>query len=123
MAAVTALAYLALVKRNSSYRLPLGEQAGADAVPGDDPDQTAGSDSTHVVYEVVEHDGGFAYKVGDVFSETFATRLQAQDAAAAAARRQVRPGSDEEIEYQDADGKWHADRSEGVDRPETEVRA
>lgn len=25
----------------------------------------------HVRYEVVEHDGGFAYKVGDVFSETF----------------------------------------------------
>lgn len=26
---------------------------------------------TRITYEIVEHDGGWAYKVGDVFSEPF----------------------------------------------------
>ncbi len=29
---------------------------------------------SHVTYTVVEHDGGWAYKLGDVFSETFASK-------------------------------------------------
>ena len=37
---------------------------------------------SNIRYEVVEHDGGWAYKVGDVFSETF----RSHDAALAAAR-------------------------------------
>ena len=28
----------------------------------------------HVTYTIVEHDGGWAYKLGDVFSEPFRTR-------------------------------------------------
>ncbi|TAN15007.1 MAG: DUF2188 domain-containing protein, partial [Rhizobiaceae bacterium] len=36
----------------------------------------------HVTYHIVEHDGGWAYKLGNVFSETFRTR----DAAIQAAR-------------------------------------
>ena len=39
-----------------------------------------------VHYKVVEHDGGWTYKVGDVFAETFATRAEAEDAAKRAAR-------------------------------------
>src|SRR5271165_7598497 len=42
----------------------------------------------HVTYAVVEHDGGWAYKVGDVFSETFPTRALAHAAAERAAREQ-----------------------------------
>ena len=38
-----------------------------------------------VVYEVVQHDGGWAYKVGDVLSETFPSHAAAHAAAAAAA--------------------------------------
>ncbi len=41
-----------------------------------------------VKYEVVQHDGGWAYKVGDVLSETFQTHAAAHEAAASAARRQ-----------------------------------
>ncbi len=37
----------------------------------------------HVTYRIVEHDGGWAYKLGDVFSETFRSR----DAAVKAAHR------------------------------------
>ncbi len=47
---------------------------------------------SHVTYAVVEHDGGWAYKVGDVYSETFATREAAHAAAARAAREQRVPG-------------------------------
>ena len=75
----------------------------------------------HVTYDIVEHDGGFAYKVGAVFSETFATHAQAHAAAAAAAERQQLGGTTEAIQYQDRDGNWHEELAEGGDRPETDV--
>ena len=36
---------------------------------------------THVTYRIVQHDGGWAYKVGDVFSETFPSHEAALGAA------------------------------------------
>lgn len=75
----------------------------------------------HVTYDVVEHDGGFAYKVGDVFSETFPSHQAAHAAAEAAARRQRVGGEDEAILYQDSKGKWHEEQADGRDRPETDV--
>jgi hypothetical protein len=75
----------------------------------------------HVTYEIVEHDGGFAYKVGDVFSETYATHQAAHDAAAAAAQRQQLGGDDEAIQYQDSKGAWHEELADGGDRPDTDV--
>ena len=32
---------------------------------------------SHVTYRIVEHDGGWAYKSGDTFSETFASHDEA----------------------------------------------
>jgi hypothetical protein len=75
----------------------------------------------HVTYEIVQHDGGWAYKVGDVFSETFATHDQARHAADAAAQRQQVEGEPEVIEYEDARGEWHTELADGGDRPETDV--
>lgn len=75
----------------------------------------------HLTYQVVEHDGGYAYKVGDVFSERFPTHQQAHDAAAAAAERQRASGASEAIEYQDSTGTWHEEQTKGGDRPMTEV--
>lgn len=75
----------------------------------------------HVTYDIVEHDGGFAYKLGDVFSEPFATHRAALDAAIAAANRQQVAGHSTAILYQDSAGKWHEEMSDGGDRPETEV--
>ncbi|WP_425349883.1 DUF2188 domain-containing protein [Mangrovicella endophytica] len=72
-------------------------------------------------YEVVEHDGGWAYKVGDVFSETFPTHDAAHAAAKDASMRQNLEGDTEGILYQDADGKWHGEVASGRDRPETDV--
>jgi hypothetical protein len=74
-----------------------------------------------VVYEVVEHDGGWAYKFGNVFSETFPTHEAAHAAAARAAAEQRVPGRTEEIQYEDGQGKWHEETAPGSDRPVTEV--
>jgi hypothetical protein len=72
-------------------------------------------------YEIVEHDGGWAYKLQGVFSETFSTRADAEAAALRAAARQRVPGEPEEIEFEDEKGKWHIEHSEGDDRPDTDV--
>lgn len=74
-----------------------------------------------VYYEVVQHDGGWAYKVGDVFSERYANHDEARTAAERAAADQRRPGATEDIEYQDEAGVWHEEVSQGKDRPETDV--
>ncbi|TKT75240.1 DUF2188 domain-containing protein [Aquamicrobium sp. LC103] len=74
-----------------------------------------------VVYEIVEHDGGWAYKVDGVFSETFASHDDALRAARIAAAEQKAPGESGPIEYEDESGKWHIESSSGSDRPETEV--
>lgn len=72
-------------------------------------------------YKVVEHDGGWAYKVGDVYSETFRTHQDAHDAAEIAAVEQKRAGEDVTIEYQDAKGKWKVEAARGDDRPSSDV--
>ncbi|HEY0919032.1 DUF2188 domain-containing protein [Devosia sp.] len=76
---------------------------------------------TEIRYQVVEHDGGWAYKVGDVFSETFPSRQVATLAAEQAAQRQAQAGRTEAISYQDAEGRWHEEIARGDDRPETGV--
>lgn len=77
---------------------------------------------SHVTYQIVEHDGGWAYKAGGVFSETFATKALAHAAAARAAREQKTPGEDEEITYEDTSGRWHEEDAKGGDRPDTDVK-
>ena len=77
--------------------------------------------ASKVVYEVVQHDGGWAYKVGDVLSETFPSHAAAHAAAAAAAERQRHAGATEGIVYEDKSGKWHEEVAEGTDRPDTEL--
>ena len=76
---------------------------------------------SEVKYVIVEHDGGWAYKLNDVFSETFPTHQAALRAAEQAAAEQRVPGSSETIEYEDERGKWHTERAEGSDRPQTDV--
>ena len=76
---------------------------------------------SEVTYEIVEHDGGWAYKAEGVFSETFPTHAAALKAAQAAAAEQRVPGRTEAIEYETPDGKWHTETAPGGDRPETDV--
>lgn len=76
---------------------------------------------TQLKYEIVEHDGGFAYKLGDVFSEPFPTHEEAAAAARRAALEQRVAGETEAIEYEDEAGRWHQELARGDDRPETFV--
>ena len=78
---------------------------------------------TTLIYEVVQHDGGWAYKVDAVFSETFPSHDKARHAADAAARRQTTiTGESTDIAYEDKQGHWHEEFSPGDDHPETKVR-
>jgi lauroyl/myristoyl acyltransferase len=72
-------------------------------------------------YRIVQHDGGWAYKLGDVFSESFGTRSAALAAAHRVAQEQHVPGDPATIEYQDEAGRWHTEFSAGDDRPEADV--
>jgi hypothetical protein len=74
-----------------------------------------------VKYQIVEHDGGWAYKVGATFSETFPTHAAALRAAEAAAGEQRISGDTSGITYEDAKGEWREELSRGDDRPVTEV--
>lgn len=76
---------------------------------------------THIVYRIVEHDGGWAYKLGDSFSETFSSHDAAHAAALRASREQRVPDRTAVIEYADITGRWITERADGHDRPETEV--
>ncbi len=76
---------------------------------------------TKVCYEIVEHDGGWAYRMNGAYSEAFPTHSDAVQAAKIAAAEQQVGGEDEEISYQDEGGRWHEEFSQGGDRPEAEV--
>ncbi|WP_181703187.1 DUF2188 domain-containing protein [Chthonobacter albigriseus] len=74
-------------------------------------------------YRIVEHMGGWAYKLGDSFSETFDSREDAYDAARRVAAEQHQPGDDVQVFYQDAAGRWVTEMVKGTDRPDADVVA
>ncbi len=74
-----------------------------------------------LTYHVAEHDGGYAYRVNDVWSEPFPDHDMALAAAKAAAQRQQLGGDDTEIIFETADGKWRTELALGGYRPETKV--
>ena len=76
---------------------------------------------TKITYEIVEHDGGWAYQVDGAFSETVPTHEEARRAAERAASEQVVPGETTAISWEDKEGRWHDEVSAGTDRPETDV--
>lgn len=74
-----------------------------------------------ITYHIAEHDGGWAYRLGDVWSEPFASHDEALAAARRAAERQQVGGDNAEIDYQSGDGRWRHEHVDGGDRPEVEV--
>ena len=76
---------------------------------------------TKVTYEIVEHDGGWAYRVDGVFSEPYPTHDLARQAAERAAQKQLIPGETTGISFEDEEGRWHEEVARGNDRPITDV--
>ncbi|MCW4116047.1 DUF2188 domain-containing protein [Aurantimonas sp. MSK8Z-1] len=74
-----------------------------------------------VHYHIVQHDGGWAYKVNDVYSETFTSHEAALRAAKDASERQAVAGETAAIRYQDSTGFWHEELAGGTDRPHADV--
>jgi hypothetical protein len=74
-----------------------------------------------LTYEIVRHDGGWAYQVDETFSETFPSHDAARRAAELAVKEQSAPGAPTEISWEDKQGRWHTERSAGDDRPEVDV--
>ena len=77
---------------------------------------------SHLTYEIVEHDGGWAYRVNGAYSETFGSHDEARRAARTVAAEQMTPGHTEVIEYEDEQGRWHVETARGGDRPDTEIK-
>jgi hypothetical protein len=77
---------------------------------------------SEVTYEIVEHDGGWAYKVDGVFSEPYPSHAAALAAAQRAAAEQTGPGHTETIELEDEKGRWHTETASGSDRPHTQIK-
>ncbi|HQR88009.1 MAG: hypothetical protein B7Z44_17190 [Caulobacter sp. 12-67-6] len=76
---------------------------------------------TDITYTIAEHDGGWAYKLGDVFSETYPSHDAALAAAQRAAAEQQVAGETTGISYEDAKGQWREEIAAGDDRPTTHV--
>ena len=75
-----------------------------------------------LVYQIVEHDGGWAYRADGVYSETFRSHDGARAAAQRAAHERRLSGDDAAIAFQDPDGEWREELVHGDDRPETSVQ-
>ncbi len=76
---------------------------------------------TNVLYRIVEHNDGWAYQVGDTYSETFTSHAAARAAAATAVREQTVAGENVGISFEDEDGNWQEELSDGRDRPKVRV--
>lgn len=76
---------------------------------------------SEVVYKIVRHESGWAYKSGGVFSETFPSHEVAVEAAKRVAREQTVAGDTVGIEYQDENLIWHTEYADSYDRPTTTV--
>jgi hypothetical protein len=79
------------------------------------------NDMVEVAYQVVEHDGGWAYRFDGVYSETFPSHAAALAAAQRVAGEQRAPGENAEIQYETKKGEWREERADGHDRPTTKV--
>ena len=75
-----------------------------------------------ITYEIVKHDGGWAYRANGTYSERCATHDAARKAAERVAREQLEPGETTTISYEDYKGHWHDEVSKGNDRPDVDVK-
>jgi hypothetical protein len=75
-----------------------------------------------LIYKIIKHDGGWAYRADETVSGPFASHDAAFRAAELAAKEQSAPGESTIISYEDRQGHWHEEQSLPNDRPKTIVR-
>ncbi len=73
-----------------------------------------------IIYEIVPHDGGWAIGSGRSIRKRFRLTIRLEAVRIVVAEQQV---GDEPvtISYQDENGRWREEYSDGGDRPEIEV--
>lgn len=76
---------------------------------------------TEVIYEIGEHDGGWAYKVGNVYSDPIAPAKAFMQPRPKSLWNSACPGETEAIQFEDAKGQWHTETAQGGDRPRPEI--
>jgi len=76
---------------------------------------------TKIVYEIIPHDGGWAFKLDGTISQSYLTHDAAYAAAKRVAMEQRRPGETVGISWEDERGRWHDELSSGDDRPEVDI--
>jgi hypothetical protein len=59
----------------------------------------------YITYEIVEHDGGWAYKLGETLSETYVSRQEALQGAKSAASRQKAGNGDVMVRERTSDSR------------------
>ncbi len=74
-----------------------------------------------ITYDIIKHEGGWAFKLGDTISNTYKTHEDALAAAKRVAMEQQIPGETDGISWEDKQGRWHDEVSPGDDRPEVDV--
>ncbi len=75
-----------------------------------------------ITYQIVQHDGGWAYRAEGTYSETFPTHEAARQAVLRVAREQAQPGESTAISWEDSEGHWHNETAAGTDRPDIDVQ-
>src|SRR5262249_4601047 len=116
-AQVVATLHAALAAAGESRRLVAG--GGSKPRTGHQREE---QHMSKVTYEIVEHEGGWAYRVDGSFSETFPSHEAPRSAAERAAGEQVVRGETTAISYEDKAGRWHSEAARGDDRPETDIK-
>ena len=76
---------------------------------------------TKITYEIIKHDGGWAFELDGTISQTFKSHDDAYNAAKRVALEQRRPGETVGISWEDQRGRWHDELSSGDDRPEVAI--
>ena len=74
-----------------------------------------------IVYNIVKHAEGWAYQVGGTYSETFRSHDSAREAARDAARHHSQSGQTVGIIFENSNGEWREELSDGTDRPHTRI--
>ncbi|KRB55056.1 hypothetical protein ASE04_04850 [Rhizobium sp. Root708] len=75
----------------------------------------------HVTYHVDKHDGGWAYHVDQVWSETFSDHGSALKAARAAASRQGTSDASVLVTYENTSGQWVTELAGNGERVDANV--